>query len=64
MNVIQGKFYVYGGSTGTQVLDELWIYDEMVGTWERKESLGISPGPRMGHSSGVIGNILLIFGGR
>ena len=28
MTVIEGKFYMYGGSTGTTVLDELWIYDE------------------------------------
>ena len=64
MSVIQGKFYVYGGSTGTQVLDELWIYDEIEGTWERKETLGINPGPRMGHAAASIGNNIIIFGGR
>ena len=29
MTVISGKFYLFGGSTGTEVIDELWIYDEL-----------------------------------
>ena len=33
MTVIDGKFYVYGGSTGSKALDELWIYDEAEGIW-------------------------------
>ena len=27
LTLISGKFYMYGGSTGTEELDELWIYD-------------------------------------
>ena len=55
---------MYGGSTGEVTLDELWIYDELKGTWELKEAIGTSPGPRMGHAAVSIGHNLIIFGGR
>ena len=28
LTLISGKFYMFGGSTGTKELDELWVYDD------------------------------------
>ena len=55
---------MYGGSSGSSAIDELWVYDESEGTWELIESIGESPGPRMGHAAVDIGNTLIIFGGK
>ena len=46
MTVISGKFYMYGGSTGTDLLDELWAYDESDETWTLLDTGGQSPGLR------------------
>ena len=55
---------MYGGSTGTNTLDELWIYDEINGTWILKDTIGTQPGPLMGHAATAYGNNLLIWGGK
>jgi hypothetical protein len=46
MTVIAGKFYMYGGSDGASVLDELWVYEERKGTWELMDIDGERPPPR------------------
>ncbi len=46
MTVIAGKFYIYGGSNGSNAIDEMWIYDEKDGTSEIKEPIGLRPTPR------------------
>ena len=33
LTLIAGKFYMYGGGTGSKVLDDLWVYDENEDTW-------------------------------
>ena len=33
LTIIAGKFYMYGGSSGTKVLEDLWVYDENKNTW-------------------------------
>ena len=64
MTLISGKFYMYGGSTGINNLDELWIYDEIDGSWMLKDTIGEYPGPLMGHGAVAYGNNLLIWGGK
>jgi N-acetylneuraminic acid mutarotase len=64
MNVIYGKFWMYGGSDGSQSLDELWTYDSKYETWSLQEPKGLKPPPRSGHASATLGNNLVIWGGR
>ena len=33
LTLIAGKFYMFGGSTGSTVLDDLRVYDENEDTW-------------------------------
>ena len=37
---------MFGGSTGTKELDELWMYDENEGIWTLLDTLGEGPTPR------------------
>ena len=55
---------MYGGRAGTKELDELWVYDENDGTWELKNTAGLGPGSRQGHSAVALGNSLMIWGGK
>jgi len=55
---------MYGGTDGTEALDELWVYDEANDSWELLNTIGTSPGPRQGHVAAALGNVLIIWGGK
>jgi len=55
---------MFGGTTGTETLEELWVYDEDYDSWELQNTVGISPGPRQGHAAAALGNVLIIWGGK
>mgnify|MGYP000299801877 CR=1 FL=1 len=33
MTVVSGYFFMYGGSDGNNVIDQLWVYDQHRETW-------------------------------
>ena len=65
LNIIDNKVYLFGGlSTGYN--NEIWCFDIIYKKWEKIKVINNKndePVPRYGHSSIVIGNNIVIFGG-
>jgi len=58
------KLYFFGGSNGTDSLDELMEYDLQTNTWNKPEVRGSIPSPREGHSACLFNDrFIVIFGG-
>lgn len=54
--------YLFGGRSGGEALDELWMFDAEIASWSRIEARG--PRPRFGHNAAIIDRRLLVFGGQ
>ena len=63
MEVINGEFYLFGGSLGESVTDELWKFDPETEIWEIVMPLGTTPQARSMHDSDSQGDIMVIWGG-
>ena len=65
--VVNDVAYLFGGCRVSTTFNDLWKFDlsetsDMV--WEKVQTTGITPTPRVGHSMVTIGNRLIIQGGR
>jgi N-acetylneuraminic acid mutarotase len=64
-SVVDGKIYAIGGQVEYQVPNATFsaveVYDPAIDTWTRKADI---PLPRVGHTAGVLNNMIYIFGGR
>ncbi|KAH7665197.1 Galactose oxidase/kelch beta-propeller-containing protein [Dioscorea alata] len=62
---VGNKLFVYGGTDGTNPLDDLHILDTSINTWiPSPADLQVSgPDAREGHSAALVGKRLFIFGG-
>ncbi|KAL0477197.1 hypothetical protein AKO1_005893 [Acrasis kona] len=62
---IQGRIFLFGGSDGTQVLDDLYIYDLDRRTFLKTETFGDQkPAPRVNHCACRVGeNHMYLLGG-
>jgi hypothetical protein len=62
--VIGTKIYIYGGSNGTQVFDDVYSFDTATNTWEKVNPEGtVAPG-RTRTDIALWKNELLVFGGQ
>ncbi|CAG9318074.1 unnamed protein product [Blepharisma stoltei] len=61
--VLGGLFYLFGGTDGTNYLNDLWVYNPEGKSWESINSEGATPTSRSGHAADSEGNIMVIFGG-
>lgn len=63
--VVNGKLYVIGGSDDTDPLDDTWVYDQSINTWD--DITGASTVERIApltlHSATVIGTKIYVIGG-
>lgn len=57
------NLFVFGGTNGTNSLNDLYILDTSSNTWIAPSLRGDPPNPREGHSAALIGKRLFIFGG-
>ncbi|KAH7278115.1 hypothetical protein KP509_38G025100 [Ceratopteris richardii] len=57
------SLYVFGGTDGRSVLQDLYILDTVTNTWGKPKVNGEIPAPREGHSAALIGTNIFIFGG-
>ena len=60
--VYNDKMYVYGGYNDTKILDELWIYDFIAGTWTQSGN-HFKPA-KFEHSVVVYNDVMYILGGQ
>ena len=63
MEVINGKFYMFGGISGSTIYDDFWVFDPELVLWSSISSPGTSPSARYGHASAAQGDAMLIWGG-
>ena len=60
-----GVAYLFGGSTASGPVAELWVYDLGADSWTQTPLDGPGPGARSGHAAGWLDGVgLLIVGGR
>eukprot|EP00299_Pterocystis_sp_00344_P017414 c8723_g1_i1.p1 GENE.c8723_g1_i1~~c8723_g1_i1.p1 ORF type:complete len:915 (-),score=205.97 c8723_g1_i1:18-2600(-) len=54
---------VWGGKSGDEPLDDMWIYDVPSHQWSRKSQIGLRPGPRFDHAVASSDTHMFMFGG-
>ncbi|EFJ04618.1 hypothetical protein SELMODRAFT_432245 [Selaginella moellendorffii] len=60
---VGSKLYVFGGTNGTSLLNDLFVLDNTTNTWGKPDVFGDVPASREGHSTSLIGDNLFVFGG-
>ncbi|EFJ04563.1 hypothetical protein SELMODRAFT_432297 [Selaginella moellendorffii] len=60
---VGSKLYVFGGTNGTSLLNDLFVLDTATTTWGKPDVFGDVPASREGHSASLIGDNLFVFGG-
>lgn len=64
MEVIHGDFWLFGGTDGTNIFDDLWHYNPRKDAWIEVKKKGQHPTPRHSFSSAVSGDLLVVWGGQ
>lgn len=59
------KAYLFGGRSGTTLLNDLWAYDPTANTWAKVSAAGAAPPARAAHSMvyDAKNGVVLVFGG-
>ncbi|KAI8992545.1 hypothetical protein BDB01DRAFT_738618 [Pilobolus umbonatus] len=60
----ENTMYIFGGSNGQTLFNDIWSYDLHTGLWTRLEINGYIPQPRESCASSMVGDIIYIVGGR
>lgn len=60
---INGKLYMFGGTTGHVYFNYLHVFDELNQSWTLQETSGTRPSPRYKHQALVIDTKMYIIGG-
>lgn len=63
---LRGKIYVFGGTAGSNYLNDLHVFQPQTRTWADLSTfvLGNPPAPRYGHAFISMNDKLVVFGGR
>ena len=61
--IIDSKLYVFGGNSGSKILNDLWFFDLETKRWKEIKIKKNLPSSRYGHCSCSIGNFLFILFG-
>lgn len=64
LEYMSGALYLFGGSYGEIMLNNLWKYDLFKLTWSNLKYYGNFPSPRSHHASASEGDIMVIWGGK
>ncbi len=60
-----GLLYLFGGTDGTSVFDDMWAYDPAANTWVHKDWTGPYNAPRVYENTmTAVGDYLYLYGGR
>ncbi|KAL1924340.1 uncharacterized protein VTP21DRAFT_7375 [Calcarisporiella thermophila] len=59
-----GKIYIFGGTDGEQVFNDVWCYDAQKNFWQKLSTSGFVPTPCFGSSAAHVKGVIYIFGGR
>jgi N-acetylneuraminic acid mutarotase len=61
--VVANKIYIYGGSSNSGHLNDIWVFDPAQGTWDELNPSAPLPPVSRAHSASVIDGKIYIFGG-
>jgi N-acetylneuraminic acid mutarotase len=64
VNIGMNTMLVFGGTTDSTVLDELWSFDLVSKVWFQRTPTGVVPAARHGHRAVLIDSKMYIFGGK
>ncbi len=65
MNIVGRQLLIFGGSGSDGVAyNDLWIFDFETLLWLRPALAGVPPEPRSYHSASLVGDKILVFGGK
>ena len=62
------KLVVFGGGNGAMALNDVWYLDVSVPVekmkWTKQKTSGARPSPRGYHTANLVGNVMVVVGGR
>lgn len=64
MDVYDNKLWIFGGSTGKRLSNDLWSFDPQYERWDKIKTLGAQPLPVEEHASVVYKDLLILYGGK
>lgn len=64
MDVYDNKLWLFGGSTGKRLSNDLWCFDPQYERWDKIKTLGAQPLPVEEHASVVYKDLLILYGGK
>lgn len=64
MDVYDNKLWLFGGSTGHKLVNDLWVYDPASNKWDNPKTFGTPPPPVEEHASVIHKDCLIIYGGK
>ncbi|KAF0698174.1 Aste57867_11159 [Aphanomyces stellatus] len=60
---IHNKLYLFGGTSGHVYVNDMYVFDELLGAWTCLVTHGTKPSPRYKHQAVVVGRDMYIIGG-
>lgn len=64
MDVYDNKLWLFGGSTGQKLTNDLWVFDPLSDKWDKPKTFGAIPPPLEEHASVVHKDCLIVHGGK
>ncbi|KAG2218923.1 hypothetical protein INT45_008160, partial [Circinella minor] len=62
--VFDDKLYIFGGTDGSHLYNDIWMYDLHTRYWSQVSAVGYIPVPREGCAASLVGDVMYVFGGR
>ncbi|KAI9493120.1 hypothetical protein BDB00DRAFT_824491 [Zychaea mexicana] len=62
--VFDDKVYIFGGTDGDHLYNDVWAYDLHTRHWSQISAVGYIPVPREGCDAALAGDVMYVFGGR
>jgi hypothetical protein len=63
LHLSHDKLVFFGGMSGSQYHNDVWIYSIDANTWQELHCVGASPTPRSRHTSDIWNSFLIVYGG-
>lgn len=64
MDVYDNKLWLFGGSNGKSLNNDLWSYDPQTNKWNKHKTFGAIPTPCEEHASVIYKDTLIVYGGK
>ncbi|KAI8391779.1 uncharacterized protein BYT42DRAFT_208257 [Radiomyces spectabilis] len=62
--IYDNKFYIFGGTDGNHLYNDIWSYDLQARTWSQVAAAGYIPMPRERCAASLVDDVMYVIGGR